>query len=323
MSKMKTLLITGTLVITAAVTVASGLGPKNTVTIFTDGGFVEVKTNKTIIEEILLEADLIIDKQTHKVYPTFDEKLVTDYIAIKKATTVVLKVDGQEHEIITWAETVQDLLEEQKIELSGGDIVNMPLDRTLKSGHDIKVVRIINKMVTEEESIPAFNSYYFDSKLQLGSQKVHQQSKDGTKKITYNVTYNDGVEVDRKKIEEVVVAQAVPGIIYQNTKELASRSSREYAVVGVASYYGAKFHGRNTASGEVYNMNALTAAHRTLPFGTIVEVTFMTTGRTVTVRINDRGPFIAGRIIDLSEAAAKQVGLRPYGIGEVRIRVVR
>ena len=75
---------------------------------------------------------------------------------------------------------------------------------------------------------------------------------------------------------------------------------------GVASWYGPGFHGRKTASGERFNQNAFTAAHRTLPFGTLVRVTHK--GRSVTVRINDRGPFIRGRSIDLSKAAARAIG---------------
>lgn len=78
---------------------------------------------------------------------------------------------------------------------------------------------------------------------------------------------------------------------------------------GIASWYGPGFHNRLTANGERYNMNALTAAHRTLPFGTIVLVKNTVTGKTVTVRINDRGPYIKGRIIDLSRAAARELGI--------------
>lgn len=78
---------------------------------------------------------------------------------------------------------------------------------------------------------------------------------------------------------------------------------------GIASWYGPGFHNRLTANGERYNMNALTAAHRTLPFGTMVLVKNTATGKTVTVRINDRGPYIKGRIIDLSRAAAKELGI--------------
>ncbi|HTY07708.1 MAG TPA: septal ring lytic transglycosylase RlpA family protein [Candidatus Edwardsbacteria bacterium] len=90
---------------------------------------------------------------------------------------------------------------------------------------------------------------------------------------------------------------------------------------GLASYYGKEFHGRRTASGETFDMHALTAAHRTLPFGTVVKVTNDANGKSVQVRINDRGPFVADRIIDLSYAAAKAIGL--LSVGPVRIEVVK
>ncbi len=98
---------------------------------------------------------------------------------------------------------------------------------------------------------------------------------------------------------------------------------RKADAVGLASYYGKKFHGRKTASGERYNMYAMTAAHRRYKFGTMVKVTHVKSGRTVKVRINDRGPFIKGRVIDLSYAAAKQLGMLSEGVARVRIRVER
>ncbi len=89
---------------------------------------------------------------------------------------------------------------------------------------------------------------------------------------------------------------------------------------GVASWYGPKFHGRRTANGEVYNMYDLTAAHRTLPFGTRVQVTNLNNGRQVEVRINDRGPFIKNRIIDLSYTAARRIDMIGSGTAPVRLR---
>ncbi|PSR17171.1 septal ring lytic transglycosylase RlpA family protein [filamentous cyanobacterium CCP3] len=94
------------------------------------------------------------------------------------------------------------------------------------------------------------------------------------------------------------------------------------SLTGMASWYGPGFHGRRSASGEVFNQNALTAAHRTLPFGTQVRVTNLSTGQSVVVRINDRGPFGHGRVIDLSSAAAAQIGLRASGVGRVQIDVL-
>ena len=93
---------------------------------------------------------------------------------------------------------------------------------------------------------------------------------------------------------------------------------------GLASWYGGRdgFEGKPTASGEIYDSSLLTAAHRELPLGTVVDVTNLDNGRTVRVRINDRGPFIAGRVIDLSRAAAEEIGLLGPGVGPVRLDVV-
>ncbi len=101
--------------------------------------------------------------------------------------------------------------------------------------------------------------------------------------------------------------------------EPPSRGERER---GDASWYGHPYHGRRTASGEVYDMHRLTAAHRTLPFGTVVRVERRDTGADVRVRINDRGPFVRGRIIDLSYEAARRIGLDVDGVAPVTVTVV-
>ena len=95
-----------------------------------------------------------------------------------------------------------------------------------------------------------------------------------------------------------------------------------HTLTGQASWYGRQHHGKRTASGETYDMNKLTAAHRTLPMGTRVRVTNRDNGRTVDVRINDRGPFVAGRVLDLSYAAAKRLGAVEDGVIPVTLTVV-
>jgi rare lipoprotein A len=91
---------------------------------------------------------------------------------------------------------------------------------------------------------------------------------------------------------------------------------------GIASWYGDDFHGWVTASGEIYDMHTLTAAHRTLPLGTIVRVTNVVNGRNVVIRINDRGPYVNGRILDLSYAAAKRLDMLHDGISAIQLEVV-
>jgi rare lipoprotein A len=95
-----------------------------------------------------------------------------------------------------------------------------------------------------------------------------------------------------------------------------------YRERGIASWYGKKFHGRKTSNGETYNMYAMTAAHKTLPMGTRLRVSNLNTNKTVIVRINDRGPFVRGRIIDLSYSAAKEIDMISTGTAPVEIAVI-
>ena len=96
----------------------------------------------------------------------------------------------------------------------------------------------------------------------------------------------------------------------------------KYDQVGIASWYGPGFHGNLTSNGETYDMHTMTAAHKSLPFNTIVKVVDLDTRKSITVRINDRGPFIRGRIIDLSLAAAQELGSDQKGIARVGLIVV-
>lgn len=93
-----------------------------------------------------------------------------------------------------------------------------------------------------------------------------------------------------------------------------------YDEVGIASWYGDQFNGRPTATGEIFDMHGLSAAHKTLPLPGLVEVTNLANGRTVVLRVNDRGPFVEDRIIDLSRGAAQELGLLSQGVGRVRVR---
>ena len=112
--------------------------------------------------------------------------------------------------------------------------------------------------------------------------------------------------------------QSVPG-----THQTAQgRLPTGYTEEGIASWYGIPFHGRRAADGEIYDMETLVAAHRLMPFNTWVDVTNLANGKSVKVRIIDRGPFVEGRILDLSKAAAREIGLLGPGTGRVRIQVI-
>jgi rare lipoprotein A (peptidoglycan hydrolase) len=125
------------------------------------------------------------------------------------------------------------------------------------------------------------------------------------------------------KEEPVPLPPAPQAPAPQAKEEAAPAGKPETTQVGTASWYGPGFHGQETASGETFDQRALTAAHRTLPLGTEAKVTNLATGQSVNVTINDRGPYVQGRQLDLSQAAAKQIGLTKIGVAKVKIETKR
>jgi len=134
-------------------------------------------------------------------------------------------------------------------------------------------------------------------------------------------------------MKKLVMGCAVAGLIALSPKSEARLSSslgpiqlvvipKEKGEIGVASWYGEEFQGNETASGEIYDLNGLTAAHPTLPFGATVRVTNLKNSKNILLRVNDRGPYVGGRVIDVSLAAAKRLGFVYDGITQVRIEVV-
>ena len=108
----------------------------------------------------------------------------------------------------------------------------------------------------------------------------------------------------------------IAGVWYRPAEDFS------YDETGIASWYGEDFHGKYTANGEIYDLNALTAAHRTLPMPTIVQITNLENGRSMELRVNDRGPFARGRIIDVSRRAAQLLGFEAQGTAKVRVRIL-
>ena len=119
-----------------------------------------------------------------------------------------------------------------------------------------------------------------------------------------------------------VAASATLSLMLVAGPTLPQAYARETVLTGVASWYGPGFHGRTTANGERYNMNDMTAAHKSLKFGTRVKVTNENNGRSVVVRINDRGPYVGSRIIDLSKSAAQAIDMIGPGTASVTVEVL-
>ncbi len=146
------------------------------------------------------------------------------------------------------------------------------------------------------------------------STKSHQKAASAPR----SSTKVDAASTISVNVNEDLTAEIEPDLL-DRMSTLASQTVRKFSQNGMASWYGRQFHGRKTASGERFDMNAMTAAHRSLPLSCYIRVTNRDNGKSVIVKVNDRGPFHGKRILDLSYAAAKQIGITQRGMGNVVI----
>ena len=137
-----------------------------------------------------------------------------------------------------------------------------------------------------------------------------------------SITERSGDKIRRQTIAaKIEIPEDEPSVI-EKLNTVASNTVRKFSQTGAASWYGRQFHGRKTASGERFDMNAMTAAHRTLPLNCYIRVTNKSNGKSVIVKVNDRGPFHGNRVVDLSYGAAKAIGITGAGLGKVSIERV-
>jgi len=138
-----------------------------------------------------------------------------------------------------------------------------------------------------------------------------------------SITERSGDKVRRETIAaKIEIPEDEPSVI-EKLNTVASNTVRKFSQTGTASWYGRQFHGRKTASGETFDMNGMTAAHRSLPLNCYIRVTNKNNGKSVVVKVNDRGPFHGNRVLDLSYGAAKQIGITNAGTAKVRIERVQ
>ncbi|MCK4088775.1 septal ring lytic transglycosylase RlpA family protein [Acinetobacter radioresistens] len=137
-----------------------------------------------------------------------------------------------------------------------------------------------------------------------------------------SITERTGDKIRRQTIAaKIEIPEEEPSVI-EKLNTVASNTVRKFSQTGVASWYGRQFHGRKTASGETFDMNAMTAAHRSLPLNCYIRVTNRSNGKSVIVKVNDRGPFHGNRVLDLSYGAAKSIGVTNAGTAKVSIERV-
>lgn len=137
-----------------------------------------------------------------------------------------------------------------------------------------------------------------------------------------SITERSGDQLRRETIATKVEVPEQESSVIEKLNSVATATIRKFSQTGMASWYGRQFHGRKTASGDTFDMNGLTAAHRSLPLNCFIRVTNKSNGKSVIVKVNDRGPFHGNRVVDLSYGAAKRLGITNSGTAKVSIERV-
>ena len=257
--------------------------------------------------------------------------------SMQTAKDVTVTIGGKTQKI-TAVGTVADALKAAKVEVDSSDAVNPGLGTPLSDGMKITLTMVDQKSQKRRVAVPFSTKKVEDSSLPKGEIKVITKGVNGINEDTWTVVFKDGKKVSEKKVSSKVVNAPVTQVVKVGTKTASSSSpstrsssashrstasqSSDPVTSGttcLASTYGEGdgTAGGPTASGETFDPSAFTAASKTLPLGSTIRVTNVSNGRTVTVRINDRGPYVGGRCLDLSTAAMNAIA---PGQGLVTVR---
>ncbi|HVL98342.1 MAG TPA: septal ring lytic transglycosylase RlpA family protein [Egibacteraceae bacterium] len=265
-------------------------------------------------------------------------------VEVSTPVAITVAVDGAEHEVITDAPSVRAVLDGLGVGAGPDDRVTPALDAAPQEGERVVVQRVTVAEETREEQIGFRVVERPTADLRRGQHREVVPGEEGLREVVDAVVRVDGVEESRAPTAHRVVRKPRHAVVEVGTAASApsprpappppapvpagtpraepqpvAAPAAARAEQGRASKYAASFDGEPTASGEPYDPEAMTAAHRTLPLGTRVTVTNHANGKSVTVRVNDRGPFVEGRVIDLSQAAFWSIGPRGAGILDVRL----
>jgi uncharacterized protein YabE (DUF348 family) len=299
------------------------------VTLIIDGQVETIMTRANNVAQ-LLEEEGLYARDSDMLSPGLDAKVERGMeITLRRAIPVFLETDGKTRLVYTTAANVEELLRGLDIRIEAEDRVVPGMDEALAHGAKLVVTRVSRERVEEEVPIPYRTEQLKNPDLLRGRQTVVTEGQPGILLRIYEIVYANGEEEERRLVDEKRIAEPVNKVVHVGTKEsVITASARDgrvtQAIEGMASWYGAKFHGNTTAYGDIFDMYQMTAAFpdRSM-YGKTLRVTYLKTGRSVDVLVNDYGPHVSGRIIDLSMAAARAIGLMADGVGRVKVEILQ
>lgn len=263
----------------------------------------ELISKSQTVKDFLKEQQLSVSEHDI-VLPGMEEKIYSGTnIIVLRAKKITIKEGGNTNTSYTFQNTVEQAVWENKIKFDEDDISSPARTSTLKGGEVITVTHVLIKEEIKNLDIDYKTVSNEDDSLGWRVKKVTKKGEKGVKEVKYKVVYNDGREISRKVIESNVVKDPVDEVVTQGTYVKVGKTH-----TGAASWYA--FTG------------TLSAANPWLPIGSYVRVTNKANGKQVIVRINDRGPFGAGRIIDLDKVAFAQIASLGAGVVDVKMEVI-
>ncbi len=239
-----------------------------------------------------------------RVFPARDVRLSSGMtVFVEREKKVAIKVDGGTKDVVTHARTVEEALDEAGVATEEDDIVKPARGARLDPETDITVTRVEIREETVEKKIAFDTEETEDDELSWRKRVVTRKGENGVRTYRYRVSYHDGEEVGRKLLGSEVTREPVTEIVTQGTYVKTGKSHR-----GAASWYA--------------HTGTMAAANPWLPMGSYVKVTNMDNGKSVIVKINDRGPFVPGRIIDLDRVAFAEIASVGAGVINVKMEEV-
>ncbi|MGE8538795.1 MAG: septal ring lytic transglycosylase RlpA family protein [Acinetobacter sp.] len=188
------------------------------------------------------------------------------------------------------------------------------------------IATIVTLTQSQADMVPSSSFNHENDNSRLATRVLNKEAQSFNSNFTnlnsLSITERSGDKVRRETIAAKIEIPAEEPSVIEKLNTVASNTVRKFSQTGTASWYGRQFHGRKTASGETFDMNAMTAAHRSLPLNCYIRVTNRNNGKSVVVKVNDRGPFHGNRVVDLSYGAAKQLGITSAGVAKVSIERV-
>ncbi|MEA3323475.1 MAG: G5 domain-containing protein [Patescibacteria group bacterium] len=239
-----------------------------------------------------------------RIFPNRDKKVFSgDIITIDREKKLTVKVDGEEQVFETFGDKIAYVLDVNNVELDENDIIVPNGDTMISDDIEAEITRVEFKEELVTKKIPFETVLKKDDKVNFLKKYTDQEGKNGSKELVYKVAYHNGQEVDRKMEEERIIKEAVDEVVVQGTKVKLGKKHG-----GACSWYA--------------HTGTLSAANPWLPKGSYVKVTNKANGKSVIVQINDRGPFVAGRIVDLDKVAFQQIASLGAGVIDVKMEEV-